>query len=268
MRFQIVQSSGILQRFIRDYCLMETDACETSLKERVIPVENMQLMFHYKMPFAVCGPKRSLLTQPRTIISGLNNTFDDVVTLGESGVIFVNFRAAGACQFFKIPLSEFENGSYNLADVMGSSVRQVEEQLCLTSGAKEKIMVVEKFLLKILNPVASHDFNLVQQGIRMIRAHGGQITAADLAGSLAVTPKTLERKFAAFVGKTPKQYGKLIRFRKILADFSTLKNTNLTEYAYRNGYFDQSHFIHDFKIFTGYTPREFLLKYPDCSSND
>jgi AraC-like DNA-binding protein len=72
---------------------------------------------------------------------------------------------------------------------------------------------------------------------------GGQIPAAELANRLSVTSKTLERKFAAYIGKTPRQYSKLIRFRQILKDISSIKNVTLTEHAFRNGYFDQSHFI-------------------------
>lgn len=268
MHIQILQPTGILKGFIRHYCLMEITASEAKLQERVIPIENIQLMFHYKKPFAVCRPDQTFLQQPYTILSGLANTFSDVTTQGESGVIFVEFLPAGACPFFKFPMSELENKSIDLTDALGQEVRQVEEQLYNASTVNDKISLVEQFLLKNFSPIALHDYLLVQKGIKIIMKHGGQIPAAALASSLAVSAKTLERKFAAYVGKTPRQFGKLIRFRKILADFSMVKNINLTEYAYRNGYFDQSHFIRDFKMYSGYTPKEFLLKYPEFSLKD
>ncbi len=268
MRLQFVQPSGILKEFIRYYCLMETDPCEQNIKERVIPVENIQLMFHYKKPFALFGADNILSVQPRSIVSGLSSSFSDVATLGESGVIFVSFHTAGACHFFKFPLTEFENQSFDLTEVLGKEVRQVEEQLSVTPAAMDKIGIVEGFLLKRFNPIAPHNYELVKKGIKIIAARGGKIPAAFLANHLAVTPKTLERKFAAYIGKTPRQFGKLIRFRKVLKDFSALKNINLTDYAYRNGYFDQSHFIHDFKMYSGYTPKEFISKYPDFSPDD
>ncbi len=268
MNFQFVQPSRFLKGFIRHYCLMETDAGEANLQERVIPVENIQLMFHYKKPFAVCSPDQILLQQPYSVLSGLASTFSDVTTQGESGVIFVEFLPAGACPFFKFPLSELENKSIDLTDALGQEVRQVEEQLYDASTISEKISLVEQFLLKKYSPVSSHDYALVQKSIRIVAENGGQISAKFLADKLAVTSKTLERKFSAYIGKSPRQFGKLIRFRKVLEDFGTLKNISLTDYACRNGYFDQSHFIHDFKVFTGYTPKEFLLQYRDCSFND
>ncbi len=53
----------------------------------------------------------------------------------------------------------------------------------------------------------------------------------------------------------------------MLHDFSCVNKLSLTEHAYKNGYFDQSHFIHDFKSYTGYTPKEFTAKYPDFDIN-
>lgn len=54
-----------------------------------------------------------------------------------------------------------------------------------------------------------------------------------------------------------------MRFHEVLHNLSGINELSLTEHAYNNGYFDQSHFIHDFKSYTGYTPKEFSVKYPD-----
>jgi hypothetical protein len=165
MHFQFVQPSGILKSFIMHYCLMETDACEANLQERVIPVENIQLMFHYKKPFAVCKPDLTISVQPRTLVSGLSNTFSDVTTQGESGVIFVEFHPAGACHFFNFPLSELENKSIDLTDAFGREVRQVEEQLYNSTTVRQKIELVEQFLLKRFKPVAPYDYALVKTSL-------------------------------------------------------------------------------------------------------
>ncbi|HNZ72737.1 MAG TPA: helix-turn-helix domain-containing protein, partial [Prolixibacteraceae bacterium] len=103
----------------------------------------------------------------------------------------------------------------------------------------------------------------LDKGIQVIKQSRGQISANSLAEKLTTTPKSVERKFSNHLGKTPKQYIKLVRFQETLNDFSKHENIHLTEYAYRNGYFDQAHFIRDFKSFSGYTPREFVEKYPD-----
>jgi AraC-like DNA-binding protein len=263
MHFHILQPSPFLQNYIRHYCFMEAGAAEGNIMERVIPTENVQLMFHYGNPFGVCKPDKTVIRQPRSIISGLTNNYADVTTMGEAGVVFVSFYPTGACHFFPFPLSEIENQDVDLSDIFHAEIREVEEKLFLTNTLKEKMEVIENFLVNRFKPVVSYDSMLIQKGVELIKQSRGQISAHLLSEKLAVTPKSLERKFAGKLGKTPKQFIKLVRFQETLKDFSVNKYINLTEYAYRNGYFDQSHFIHDFKTYSGYTPKEFFAKYPD-----
>jgi AraC-like DNA-binding protein len=242
---------------------MESSSFEEDITERVIPAENIQLMFHYKNPFVVHHFNNTKTQQPQSIISGLSNSFSDVSTNGETGVVFVSFYPTGACHFFNFPLTEIENQSIDISDVLGPEIRQIEETLYLANSTAEKISVIEKFLIKRYSPIPSYDYRLLQKGIEIIKGNKGQINAYSLSDSLSITSKTLERKFAHYLGKTTKQVIKLIRFQEVLHDFSTNKELMLTERAYNNGYFDQAHFIRDFKAFTGYTPKEFAAKYPD-----
>lgn len=262
MKFQIVQPSGFLKNYIRNYCFMESDAHEADVVERVIPAENIQLMFHYKNPFVVFHSDKPVIKQPRSIISGLNDSFSDVSTNGETGVVFVSFYPTGACHFFNFPLSEIENMSVDMSDIFNNQIRQVEELLYLKNSIKEKVAVIESFLIRLYSPIPSHDILLIRKGVDLVRKSKGQTIAKCLSDSLCTSPKTLERKFSQYLGKTTKQVIKLIRFQEVLHDFSCIKEISLTEHACNHGYFDQSHFIRDFKTYTGYTPKEFTVKYP------
>lgn len=244
---------------------METDDLEDNIVERVIPTENVQLMFHYRNPFVVIEGENIKKYQPRTIISGLNNSYSDVSTFGQAGVVFVNFFPAGACHFFRFPLSEIENQSHDLSDIFNTEIKNIEEQLFESKRIQDKVSIIEKFLMGKFSSIPPNDQLFINKGIQLIKKSRGQISANNLAEKLITTPKSMERKFSNHLGKTPKQYIKLVRFQETLNDLSTHKDIQLTEYAYRNGYFDQAHFIHDFKRFSGYTPKEFIEKYPDFS---
>lgn len=267
MKFRIIQPSGFLKNYIKNYCFMESDNFEEDVMERVIPTENIQLMFHYKNPFVVFQTNDSAIKQPRSIISGLSDNYFDVSTAGETGVVFISFHPTGACHFFNFPLSEIENLSVDLADIFNSEIKKIEELLYLKSSINEKVAVIENFLINRYCPIPLHDGLLIQKGIEIVKNYKGQTNAKYLSDCLYTSPKTLERKFAKYLGKTTKQIIKLIRFQGVLQDLSVNKNINLTEYAYRNGYFDQSHFIKDFKTYCGYTPKDFLTKYPDFNIN-
>ena len=267
MRFYFAQPSGFLNTFVKDYCFMESDPGERDVQERVVPTESIQLMFHYGNPFVFCHEDHSVTRQPQSVISGLAHSFLDVSTCGAAGVAFVRFFSAGACHFFRFPLYEIENGSFNLCDVWNGAVRELEDCLCEALSVSARVQALDSFLLTHFSPISAFDAALVRAGVDCIRKNRGQISSRDLSRELAVTSKTLERKFAAYVGKTPKQFSKVIRFQQTIADLTSRGDRLLTDQAFENGYCDQSHFIKDFKAFSGYTPREFLVRYPECNTD-
>ena len=267
MTFQFVEPSGFLKHYIRPYCFMESDMKEPDLVERVIPTEGIQIMFHYKTPFLVLHPNQQGISQPRSFISGLSNSFSDVSTNGTTGVVFINFYPLGASFFFNFPLSELENQNVDLSDIFKSEMTEVEDQLLQKQTILERVQVIEQFFIRRFNPIGNHDQMLIRKGIEMIKSHKGVVSAKLLSESLYTTPKTLERKFSHYIGKSTKQVIKLMRFQDVLSDFKPSRIMNLSEFAHQKGYFDQSHFIHDFKSYTGYTPKEFAQKYPDYNKD-
>lgn len=267
MNFRFIQPSLHLRSYVKHYCFMESEACEPDVIERVIPTESIQLMFHYRQPFVVLEEDKIVSHQPQSIISGLSNSFSDVSTYGAAGVVFVAFQPAGACHFFRFPLSDIENQSLDMKDIFNKEIREVEEKLYYQNSFDERATVIDNFLLKRMSGVKQHDYLLLQESLRIIKQNLGQTDTNALSAALFTTPKTLERKFATMVGKTPKQFIKLIRFQSTIEDMTLRKGSNLTDYAYRNGYSDQSHFIRDFKAFSGFTPKEFMVRYPNCRLN-
>lgn len=260
MQFQFYKPGEILTQFIRNYWSMESDISEPDVCERVIPTGNVNLLFHYRKPFVIKYSPASAYSQvqPQSLISGLSNTYFDVSTHGDAGVIAVNFLPLGACRFFRFPLNEIENQSLDLRAIYNREILEVEEKIGSLSTQAERIKLIELFLISKLSTVRESDFTMVGNGVHLIWKHCGQLSTVHLSKLLAVTPKTLERKFAALLGKTPKQYFRLVRFQKTLYDIGKTPAVDLTDYAYRNGYYDQSHFIKEFKTFTGYTPSEFI----------
>ncbi len=266
MKFQIIQPSGILARFIKYYWVMEKSSFESDVCERVIPTGNIDLMFHYRNCFKVKRGDNSTFKQANSFISGISNSYADVTTNGETGMICVTFLPYGACNFFNFPLLEIENQNVNLDCIFGNEPKEIEEQLCGAQSLTERVSVIENFLISKLSPNVKRDWLLIKSGIELINQSKGQISALILSEKLCVTSKTLERKFSAMVGKTPKQFIKIVRFQNILNIFSTSKELILTEMAYSNGYFDQAHFIKDFKSFSGLTPKDYYTNH-QCQSD-
>lgn len=266
MRFQIIKPTGILAQFIKYYWVMEKSSLEDDVCERVIPTGNIDLMFHYKNCFKVKCSDNNTYNQAYSFVSGISNTYADVTSNGETGLICVTFHPFGAYNFFNFPLLEIENQNISLDCIFGNGSKEIYEQLCIAQSLNERIAIIENFLHGRLIEKGEKDSLLIKTGIGLINQSKGQINTTRLSEKLSVTPKTLERKFSAMVGKTPKQFIKIVRFQNIINTFSIANSMNLTEMAYTNGFFDQSHFIKDFKSFSGYTPKDFFANH-QCQSD-
>ena len=261
MNFQYIRPSGFLAQYIRHYWILEAEASDGEVCERVIPTGNIEWMFHYRNPFFVKNSGEQI-AQPRSLASGISCNYIDVATRGESGVIAVTFLPGGASHFLRFPLSDLEDSSVSLSDIFNSRIKETEERFCIACSNEERIKIIEQFLMDCFKPAKRNDLLLIENCVEIITQSRGQIRSSDLSKKLSVTNKSLERKFSSYLGKTPKQFIRIVRFQSVIQNLSCAGPKDLTRFTYDNGYFDQAHFIKDFKSLSGYTPREFLALGP------
>jgi len=92
------------------------------------------------------------------------------------------------------------------------------------------------------------------------------LSVENLSKNLEISDTTLFRLFKNHLGQNPKSYLKTIRFRNVLTEIIDHRNS-FTEIAYQNQYYDQAHFINDFKKFSGFSPKG-LSKHISVQQND
>lgn len=172
-------------------------------------------------------------------------------------VIVVPFTATGAYQLFKIPQHELLNKIFPVKDVIpraNTLKNQLEEDL---SCEKQATSLIEQWLLQQI-PSQGYNYHApkIDYACHLIQQHSGGMRIKDLCREAGVSQTYLEDHFKEMVGISPKLYSRISRF--IAAHQFVLQNTSLTwgEVIYRYGFFDQSHFIREFKTFFGYTPSE------------
>lgn len=266
MKFYEINPSEKLLKYVKQYWAMEIDNNDNSVCERVIPTPNVDIMFHYRNSFNVKQNTGLEYKQPQSFVSGIKSNYADVTTSGETGLICVVFYPHSAHRFFNFPLSELRNQVVNLDNIFTIHIKYIEEQLGEAKNLQQRIKIIEDFLLANLNTSYHKDDILLFKSLQLINQTKGQIKVAELSKELYTSPKSLERKFTAIIGKTPKQFLKIIRFQHIIQSMFH-PQTNLTDVAYVNGYFDQAHFIKDFKAFTGCTPKQYINN-DNCSAID
>lgn len=122
---------------------------------------------------------------------------------------------------------------------------------------RQRIDYLSKYFYKKIETNQSNS-QKVDFAVQKILQSDGQIHLQELLNTLNISERSLERYFKEFIGINPNKYIRLCRFNASLQNIKTLNYEKLTEIAYDLGYADQSHFIREFKKFSGISPLKFL----------
>jgi AraC-like DNA-binding protein len=158
--------------------------------------------------------------------------------------------------FATIPLKQMENKAVSLEELYGKDGNLLETEILKAAATQDKIAVIESFLENRLMSTDTID-RIVKLTVETMLKIKGQLSVNQLSEQLQVNRKQLERKFSSVIGLSPKQLSKIIRLQATLKLMQDNGQNSLTAVAYQNEYYDQAHFIKDFKEFTGLTPKKF-----------
>jgi AraC-like DNA-binding protein len=251
-RFQIIQPSALLAPYVKHYWFMTINS-EKQAFERIIPTGMICLMFHRGERIFSLSKNQF---QSHAFLSGLNTAYSDLSYQGKIDMISVEFRPAGAKAFFKIPMMELNERSINIDALNDAKLLDLEKRLSETADSKTCVFLIEQFLHKRIHQLEAYNLKRMNAVIHAI--YSGQQNIETLAQTACLGYKQFKRIFTDYVGANPKDYLRVVRFQKSLHTLQTQPNINLAQLAYDCGYFDQAHFIKDFKQFSGYTPTEYI----------
>ncbi len=134
---------------------------------------------------------------------------------------------------------------------------EIEEKICLAPNNSERVKIVESFLLKKLIKNYKNNF-VADKVLKYIKETKGRLPLKRLISNTGITERTLERKFLSSVGITPKQFSRITRFLNTCSFLEKHKSQSLTQVTYECGYYDQAHFIREFKEFAGIAAKEYF----------
>lgn len=251
MSFTTYIPSEILRPFVKS---MAISINESASSYKILPGTSIVMGFQF-------SGKLSYSQNTKTIplntsgITGLMNSYRIFNNAANTGSVLVMFTETGASAFFKDPLHELFDQSLALDDLMlRSQMDVVTEQINEADSDTERINAVENFLISRLNNKASDE--LVSLAVNLIKQSQGNIKITALIEKLNISQSQFEKRFRKVVGASPKKFASIVRLDTILN--ANPKSNKLTGLAFDSGYFDQAHFIKDFKSFTGQTPEQYF----------
>ncbi len=184
----------------------------------------------------------------------------------------VHFKPWGAAPFLPMPAVELCDRPVAVEQVWGrAAVARLRERLAAADGPHAMLTLLEEELMRRLGDAAGLGLGLglVRHASRLITASGGTVAIDDLRASAGVSSTHLAQRFKELIGVTPKRLARSYRFTAAVLAIDPAEPIDWGELASRAGYFDQAHFGHEFRAFTGLTPtryvevrRRFLREHP------
>lgn len=250
MKFEKHFPNDLLKPYIKYYVVSEMDK-ETEYK--VFPISGLVMGFQYKGHLTAIKDSEADKLKSAGV-SGLSDSYRVFKNSADIGSVLVYFTETGFSHFASQPVHELFNQSISLDTIFDKNrISEVEEKLADSKTDIQRIRIVEQFLRLQLRNIETD--RLITEAVKLIYQHKGNIRIKDLNERLLVSQSPFEKRFRKVVGTTPKKFASVIRFNSVLTDLSTSKS--LSEICYENNFFDQAHFIKDFKLFTGETPEQF-----------
>jgi AraC-like DNA-binding protein len=250
-RFDIYSPSDSLKPYIKHFAVSEN---EYEQIYKIVPDTSIVLGFQYKGNLSYLENTNET-PLAKSGVSGLRDSFRIFKNSPHIGTVLVFFTETGAAHFFKQPLHELFRESISLDNFMfQSELLILEEQLCEVYTDAERIEVVERFLLARVRLVEPD--KMVLAALALIHKSKGTIRITELMEQLHTSQSPLEKRFRQAVGTSPKKFASIVRLKHAIQQRSS-KNS-LTELSYELGFYDQAHFIKEFKTFTGETPENYF----------
>lgn len=256
MNYETFQPSNELSTLVKCYWTLENPPEENPQKQRIVPDGCMEMIFHYGDLYKQYVEDGTSIVQPRCFVIGQITFPLDIEPTGKTGIFSVRFHPEGFMPFCSLPLKYLENKAVPLKEIFGKEGSELENQILRADSTINKIDVIEKFLTGRLTDTETID-RVVKSTVETILSINGQISVDDLSQQMNINRRQLERKFSTVIGLSPKQLSKIVRLQATFRILVGNQFTSLTALAYEGEYYDQAHFIKDFKEFTGVTPKQF-----------
>ena len=263
MKYQEVIPGERLKSYIKCYYIYESDA-GVEFEDTVFPSGLMEMIFNLGEGTWETLVNNKFQTTPKIELWGQIVKPLAIRSKGKNIMFGIKFFPHTAAYFLKDEITVFNNQVSDLSDVFDSSVKDLHARLLETAGLNNKIELVESFFTQRLpvNENASNRITEVGHIITNMKKKYADENVGEMATKYGISPRYLHKLVSQYTGLSPKFLNKINRFQQSLK-LITDNKSSLTSIAYDCGYFDQSHFIKDFKSFTGLTPSAYLEnKFP------
>lgn len=258
MQLRKFQPSADLAPLVNYYWTLEVPAMSQPIRQRIVPDGCIEMAFILGDDIKRYTSEVAFVIQPRELVIGQISKPYFIEPTGYVNTFAVSFFPFGFGNFVTRPIHELADKETPIEGLFGPKVAsELSTQIIAAENAQLRIQVIEAFLSERLSEQLTIDA-IVQSTVDALIATKGNTSIGQLLRAAPARRRQLERKFKDQIGISPKQLARIIRLQAALKLLLTQQEASLTHIAYQSDYYDQAHFIRDFKAFTGVSPKAFL----------
>lgn len=259
MLLKFIQPVPELQPYIDTMWVFESDFGVPVTDNRVIaPNGKAKIMVMYENPlFTNLDNVITTYKEHEILFIGI---WDKPVVIGSNtrttGTIGIELTPKGAYRFSKLPMYQLANLIFCFADIYGKEGAQLQEQMANTIAVGNKVDLIQQFLTGQLRK-QNRSNGIVDYTVDLISSTYGLVEIKELERKTGYTKRYLDILYKEHLGISPKTLSTIIRFQHFYKLWANTDATDFFREAVYELYYDQSHFIKEFKRYTGYTPRQY-----------
>jgi AraC-like DNA-binding protein len=248
-----------LQPFIDTFWVFENDFGVPTDDSRVI-APNGKAKFIYSYLNGLSTIENGIQTDHKEQDIFFIGIWDKPVTLTSktrtTGTIGIELTPNGLHRFTRLSAFEIVNKIYSFTDIYGLAGRDLLERLSNTINIEEKIAELQRFLINIIE-LTNRNNTLIDYSVQLIKNSSGIVTIKELQEKMGYSKRYLDMLFKEHLGISPKTYSGIVRFQSFYNLWANNENSAFYADSLYEFYYDQAHFIKEFKKYTGHSPKQY-----------
>lgn len=261
MNYTEIKPDSRLKQYVKCYFIYESSS-DVAFEDIVYPSGCMEIIFNLGTGKWQTAVGEKFVTTPPIELWGQLIRPLPIKSIGKNTMLGIRLYPHGAACFLPNNIDLFNDQIIDFRAISGNTIDTLYTQLQETTNWHQRIELVEKFLLHRLarSEKRLDKVEVVSDIMHELQREDFFDNMENVASRYGITARYLQKLFLQHTGLTPKLYSKITRFQHSLRLLNNKKDLSLTSIAYDCGYYDQSHFIREFKTFTGTTPSGYSLE--------
>lgn len=189
--------------------------------------------------------------------SGMQTEYLTISSDNESEMMVITFKPGASFSLIQQSLEQFNNKVIPAKDIFGENILSVRSAIISNSDADKKIEIAKSWLVSSLGKLPFEGI-VIKQIVEEMQLSSESLNIKDVAVRSGYSQKQFIHLFKKYVGLTPKQFHRIVRFNELLNAIFKKEKVDWAGVANEFGYYDQAHFIKDFQAFSGHNPKKYI----------